>query len=159
MGCIEKSGREEVRLADFFVLGNKNWFKFFILEIITITPLLLMFKSNGYFYLAMFTTIIFYVKYSIVVDGGNLGRNLSRGISLLFDNLGLTIKMALYYGFLLSLVSFIVFPLSTSGSKGIIISIIIIDLLGVVFNKAALEVYRGIVNGEAEIKSIEDSID
>lgn len=156
MGCVERAGIEKVKPLDFFVFGNKNWFKFFVLDIINIIPALLMFKSLKYLYLRILFVIFFYVKYSIVVDGKSLGQNFSRGISLLFDNLGLTIKMALYYGFLFSLIrSFF----SASENIGVIISIVIISFLGVIFNKATLEVYRGIVNGETIIKNTEDNTD
>lgn len=159
MGCIERAGIEKVKPLDFFVFGNKNWFKFFVLDIINIIPALLMFKSLGYIYLMMLFVIFFYVKYSIVVDDKSLGQNFSRGISLLFDNFGLTIKMALYYGFLFSLVSPVIFYFSASGNIGVIISIVIISFLGVIFNKATLEIYRGIVNGEAIIKNADDNTD
>lgn len=146
MGCIEKSGRDKVALLDLFVLGNKNWFKYFVLMLIYNIPMFFLFftdKIPGLLFVMFFVFVaIYYVQYSIVVDDISLRENFSKGTSVLFDNFGLTVKMAIIYGLALSPVSILIFPLSRIGTPGIGISIIIVSILGLGVNKAVIEIYR-----------------
>lgn len=137
------SAKEESRpgIRNFFINGNENWYKFFILHIIEFIPFVLAIVNNGLAFLAFINVIFIYVDYSIAVDGGKLKDNFRKGISFLFNNLGLTIKMAFYYGMIFSLLSIVVHFLGSLGTIGIIIDIIIVAYFGAVVNRAVLEVY------------------
>lgn len=137
------SAKEESRpgIRNFFINGNENWYKFFILYIIEFIPFVLGIVNNKFAFLALINVIFMYVDYSIAVDGGRLKDNFKNGISFLFDNLGLTIKMAFYYGMIFSLLSIIIYFLGNLGTIGVIIDIIIVAYFGAVVNRAVLEVY------------------
>lgn len=147
MTCIEKANTHKINLVQFLILGNKNWFSYFVLTLIDNIPIFLILLdicNIGFF--IIFTIIfsfLYYVQYSIVVDTHlSLKDNFIRGILILTNNMYLTIKMVLFYGLILSISSIIIFPLSRSGTFGIILSIIIISVLGLGVNKAVIEVYR-----------------
>lgn len=129
------------KIKDFFINGNENWFKFFIVHIIRYTPFLLGIVNNGFMFLVIINVIFMYVDYSIAVDGGMLRDNFKKGISFLFNNLGLTIKMAFYFGMIFSLLSVVVHILGSFGIVGVIIDIIIVAYFGAIVNRAVLEVY------------------
>ena len=128
-------------IKDFFILGNKNWFKFFILHIIQFIPMSLMLINKNFMWLAFLNVIFFYVDFSIVIDEGKLWNNFKKGISFLFSNLGLSIKMAFYFGFIFSLLSLVVYALAKLSVVGIIIDITIMAYFGAAVNRAVLEVY------------------
>ncbi|MBE6069589.1 MAG: hypothetical protein E7211_18155 [Clostridium lundense] len=137
------SAKEESRpgIRNFFISGNKNWYKFFILYIIEFIPFVFGIVDNKFVFLALINVIFMYVDYSIAVDGGRLKDNFKKGISFLFDNLGLTIRMAFYYGMIFSLLSIVIYFLGGLGATGVIIDIIIVAYFGSVVNRAVLEVY------------------
>ncbi|WP_186430379.1 hypothetical protein [Clostridium sp. BSD9I1] len=128
-------------IKNFFINGNENWYKFFILHIIEFIPFAFGIVNNKFVFLAFINVIFMYVDYSIAVDGGRLKDNFKKGILFLFNNLGLTIKMAFYYGMIFSLLSMAVHFLGSLGTIGIIIDIIIVAYFGVAVNRAVLEVY------------------
>jgi len=105
-------------------------------------------KELGYFSLVYVALV--YVKYSIVVDKVSLIDNFKLGISFLFKNLGLTIKMAFSFGVLFSLVGICIHPLATIGFNGIVIGAIITAYFGAVINKAVLEIYREVSEIQSE---------
>lgn len=146
LGILGTKEENHIEIKDFFVLGNLNWFKFFILTIIQFIPMFLIIISRELIVLSMilgFISIVFmYVKYSIIVDEVDLKENFSKGFFFLFDNLGLTIKMAFYFGFIFSLLSIGIYWLASLGTIGVVIDIIIMAYLGLIVNKSVLEVYR-----------------
>ncbi|MBM7868656.1 hypothetical protein JOC70_000125 [Clostridium pascui] len=137
------SAKEESRpgIRDFFINGNENWYKFFILHIIEFIPFALGIVNKRFAFLAIMNFIFMYVEYSIAVDGGRLNDNFKKGISFLFNNLGLTIKMAFYYGVIFSLLNIVVYLLGSLGTLGVITDIIILAYFGAIVNRAVLEVY------------------
>jgi hypothetical protein len=143
MYMIGKSEDKPVSIKEFFKPDNKLWFKFFILQIIDIYPFMLMFIKRGFISLAFVNVIFVFVRYSFVADDAGIRDNFKNGISFLFNNLGLAIRMALYYGLLLfSILSIFIFLLTYFSTIGIIIDIIIVGYFGCIVNKAVLEVYR-----------------
>ncbi len=146
MGCIEMAGRENISLPKLLVMANKNWFRFFILQLIGRIPLFFIAVDGLHrvlmFVVSLVAILIYYVQYSIVVDRVSLKENFSRGVNILFDNFGLTVKMAVVYGPLLSLASILISPLSRAGMPGVITSIVMVSLLGLGVNKAVMEIYR-----------------
>lgn len=137
------SAKEESRpgIRDFFINGNENWYKFFILHIIEFMPFAFGIVNKNFAFLALINVIFMYVDYSIAADGGKLMDNFKKGISFLFNNLGLTIKMAFYYGMIFSLLSIVIYFLGGLGTIGIIIDIIIVSYFGAIVNRSILEVY------------------
>jgi hypothetical protein len=146
LAVISQAGYKRVTFKDFLRDGNKLWFKFFILTLLGVIPMLLVLikKELGYGYFGLVYVLLVYVKYSIVVDDVSLINNFKLGISFLFENLGLTIKMAFSFGVFFSLVGICIYPLAAMGSKGIVLGAIITAYFGAVINKAVLEIYREI---------------
>lgn len=136
---IEEEGK--ISIKDFFTMGNKNWFKFFVIQLVQYIPVILILYAREFIVLGFLFILFFYVQYSIVVDKGKISDNFLKGMSFLFSNLGLTIKMALYFGFIFSLLSILVYILTSFSTVGIIIDIIIIAYFGAVVNKTVLKVY------------------
>ena len=97
---------------------------------------------NKNFMLFSFVSVIFvYVKYSFIVDEVSILKNFRLGIVFLFNNLGLTIQMALYFGVIFSLISLVDFLMLNLGTIGIIIDIVICAYVGAGTNRAVLEIY------------------
>jgi hypothetical protein len=141
MSIIGTSYVEEVRIRDFFIKGNRKWHKFFLLDCITWLPIILMIFDENFMFLSFVSVIFVYVKYSFVTDEVSILENFTLGISFLFNNLGLTIKMAVYFGIIFSLFSVVVFPLAKLGSIGIFIDIVICAYFGAATNRAILDIY------------------
>jgi len=112
--------------------------------------LVLIKKELGYGYFSLVFLPLVYVKYSIVVDDVSLIDNFKHGITFLFKNFGLTIKMAFSFGVLFSIVGICIHPLATMGFNGIVIGAIITAYFGTVTNKAVLEIYREISEKQRE---------
>jgi hypothetical protein len=156
LAVISQAGHKRVTFKDFLRDGNKLWFKFFILTLLGVMPMLLVLikKELGYGYFGLVYVLLVYVKYSIVVDDVSLIDNFKLGIGFLFENLGLTIKMAFSFGVFFSLVGICIYPLAAMGFKGIVLGAIITAYFGAVINKAVLEIYREISEKRREkIKS------
>ena len=144
LAVISQAGHKRVTFKDFLRDGNKLWFKFFILTLVEVIPMLLVLinKELGYGYFSLVFLPLVYVKYSIVVDDVSLINNFKLGISFLSENLRLTIKMAFSFGLFFSLVGVGIYPLATMGFKGIVTGAFITAYFGAVINKAVLEIYR-----------------
>ncbi len=156
LAVISQAGHKRVTFKDFLRDGNKSWFKFFILSLLGVVPILLVLinKELGYGYFGLVFLPLVYVKYSMVVDDVSLIDNFKLGISFLFENLRLTIKMAFSFGICFSLVGICIYPLATLGFQGIVLGAIITAYFGAVINKAVLEIYREISGKRSEtIKS------
>ncbi|KOA18847.1 hypothetical protein CLHOM_27860 [Clostridium homopropionicum DSM 5847] len=136
-------GKEEgkIFIKDFFIMGNKNWFKFFVLHLIQYIPVILILFAKEFMVLGLLFILFFYVQYSIVIDEGRISENFIKGMSFLSNNLRLTIKMALYFGFIFSLLSILVYVLTSFSTVGIVLDIIIVAYFGAVVNRAILQVY------------------
>lgn len=147
MSIIGTSYVEKVRIGDFFIKGNRKWHKFFWLDCITWLPVTLMFLNKNFMFFSFVSVIFVYVKYSFVTDEVSILENFKLGIMFLFNNLGLTLKMALYFGVIFSLISLIAFPMLNFGRIGIIIDIVICAYLGASSNRAVLEIYAAEENG------------
>lgn len=141
LSVIGGANEKGVGIKEFFIMGNRNWFKFFILQIIQFIPMILIIIKRELIILGFINIIFMYVDYSIVADEGNIRDNFRKGINFLFNNLGLTIKIAFYSGFIFSLLSIPIYFLAGFGIIGIIIDIIIIAYFGTVINRMVLEVY------------------
>ncbi|EHQ89393.1 hypothetical protein [Desulfosporosinus youngiae] len=152
LSVISQAGHKRVTFKDFLRDGNKVWFKFFSLTLLGVIPILLVLikKELGYAYLSLIYLPLVYVKYSIVVDEVSLIDNFKLGISFLFNNLGLTIKMAFSFGVSFSLVGIGIYPLAAMGFQGIVLGAIITAYFGAVINKAVLEIYREISEKQRE---------
>jgi len=135
-GCSEKVG-----IRDFFVKGNKLWYKFFLLDCVTWFPLTLMAFNKNFLFFSFIFVIFVYVQYSFVSDEVSILENFRLGIVFFFNKLGLTIKMALYFGIVFSIISVVVFPILSLGKIGIFIDIVICAYFGAVINRAVLEIY------------------
>lgn len=145
MSYLEKNSEEKLKLITLLVEGNKNWGRYFILSALDTAVILLCFQSSGFLLLYIPLIFLYYVQYSIVVDKElTFKENFSKGANVLFGNMKLSLKMAIGYGLLLSLLSFLIFPLCHSGIDGIIFSIVLLSYFGTIINKAVLEIYRGI---------------
>lgn len=141
LSVLGEKADNKISIKDFFTMGNKNWFKFFVLHLVQSIPVILILFAKEFIVLGFLFILFFYVQYSIVVDEGKISENFIKGMSFLFSNLGLTIKMALYFGFIFSLLSILVYVLTSFSTVGIIIDIIIIAYFGAVVNKTVLKVY------------------
>jgi hypothetical protein len=141
MSIVGTSIQEKVRIRDFFIKGNRRWHKFFLLDCITWFPLILTIFNRNFMFLSFISVIFVYVEYSFVTDEVSILENFKLGIAFLFNNLGLSVKMALYFGLIFSLLSLVVLPLGRLGITGIIIDIVICAYFGAVTNRAVLEVY------------------
>lgn len=152
LAVISQAGHRRVTVKDFIRDGNKLWFKFFILALLGVIPMLLVLskKELGYGYFGIVFLPLVYVKYSMVVDDVSLIDNFKLGISFLFENLGLTIKMAFSFGIFFSLVGICIYPLASMGFKGIVLGAIITAYFGAVINKAVLEIYREVSEKRSE---------
>lgn len=151
MSIVGTSIEEKVGIRDFFIKGNRRWHKFFLLDCITWFPIILVLFNRNFIFLSFISVIFVYVEYSFVTDEVSVLQNFKLGIAFLFNNLGLSVKMALYFGLIFSLLSLVVFPLGRMGITGIIIDIAICAYFGAVTNRAVLEVYsadRNVLNVE-----------
>ncbi|MFL0266636.1 hypothetical protein [Candidatus Clostridium radicumherbarum] len=141
MSIVGSDSEEKASRRDFFIKGNKNWHKFFLLDCIIWFPLLLMVFNKNFILLSFVSVIFVYVQYSFVKDEVGIKENFKLGIKFLFNNLGLTVKLAIYLGLIFSLLSLIIFPLTRLGNVGVIIDIVICAYLGTGANRLVLEVY------------------
>jgi hypothetical protein len=152
LSCIEKAKfQEKIFIRYFFVKGNELWFKFFILSLLNSLPIVLFFLEDSLLFFTFLLVIFYYVKFSIVVDGGALRKNFSNGLNFFVNNIGLSIKMAIYCGFVFIFVSIPVFYLGTLGFLGILAAMIIVYYFGMAMNIMVLEVYRESRNKEQEV--------
>ncbi|MGY0374711.1 hypothetical protein [Clostridium sp. JNZ J1-5] len=142
LACIEKCNLEKITFKDFFILGNKYWIKFFILSVINQLVIILVYIHIGFIIVLFLLSILYYVKYSIVVDNCSLIGSFKNGINIFIENLGTTIKLALYYGFIFSFISLFIFQLIKTGNIGVILSIIIVNFFGMAINASVLQIYR-----------------
>jgi hypothetical protein len=145
IGCAD----DEINIKKFFIEGNKNWFKFYIFDCIMYIPLLLMLINYSFIFLSFVMIIFSFVKYSIVVDEGNILDNYKIGIEFFFCNLGWIIKIALYFGVLFSMLSMVIYAIAGLGTGGVVIDIFIFAYLGAGVNKMLLEGYREIRNSKS----------
>jgi hypothetical protein len=90
------------------------------------------------------------------VDEGRLIDNFYRGVSFFTSHIGLSIKMALFCGFIYVFVSFPVFYLGALGKPGIIVAMVIVYYIGMAMNMMVLEVYRQSDNKE-EIVALKEN--
>jgi hypothetical protein len=141
LNIIGTSFEEKVRIRDFFIKGNRKWHKFFLLDCVTWIPIMLAGFNKNFIFLSFINVIFVYVEYSFVADEVSILKNFLLGIEFLFNNLGLTIKMALYFGLIFSPISLVVFPLANLGTIGIVIDIIICAYFGAATNRAVFEIY------------------
>lgn len=156
MGCLEAAGRERVKPLEFFSLANKNWFKYFILQLVNCVFLFMMIINPSFIIISIIASILlFYAQYAIVVEEGSLLKNIKNSMNILGRYIMETIKICIYYGFLMSLTSPLVFPISRMGYGGLIIAMVIINYFGMSVNKAILELYRDTFVGEHAIPEAE----
>lgn len=141
MSIVGTSSEEKVRVRDFFLKGNKRWYKFFLLDCIIWFPIILMIFNKNFMFLSFVGVIFVYVKYSFVTEDVSILKNFKLGIAFLFNNLGLSVKMALYFGLIFSVLSLVLFPIGRLGTFGIIVDIVICAYFGAGTNRAVLEVY------------------
>jgi hypothetical protein len=141
MSIIDTSYSEKVSIRDFFIKGNKKWHKFFLHDCIIWIPIIMAAFNKSFIFLSLISVIFVYVKYSFVIDEVSTLENFKLGISFLFNNLLLTVKIALYTGIIFSLIGLIVFGLMNLGSIGIIIDIVICAYFGAGANRTVLEIY------------------
>jgi hypothetical protein len=139
---LAASGHRPLGLKACLGLGNRFWFRFFILQILVSLPFVLMLVNPGLIYLSLLNLLLVYVQYAIVVDEGTLRDNFQQGIGFLRQNIGLTLKMALYFGLIISLLGVILNLSGSLGRTGMILAIFLVAYLGAVINKTVLEVYR-----------------
>jgi len=157
LSCLEGAEfRNKISIKYFFVKGNELWFKFFMLNLITIVPILLCLLEKSFLLLSFLFVIFYYVKFSIVVDKGRLIDNFFKGVNFFTSHIGLSIKMALFCGFIYAFVSFPVFYLGALGKPGIIIVMLIVYYIGMAMNMMVLEVYRQ-NNYKEEIVTLEEN--
>jgi hypothetical protein len=150
MSIVGTSSTDKVKIRDFFIKGNRNWHKFFLLNFIAWIPGMLMVFDKSFIFLSFVNVIFIYAKYSFVTEEVGILENFKSGISFFFNNLGLTIKLALYFGMIFSLLSIVVFLLAKLGSIGIIINIVIIAFFGASANRAVWELYSAESGKEIE---------
>ncbi|QAA32454.1 hypothetical protein [Clostridium manihotivorum] len=141
MSVLGTSLEEKVRIKDFFVKGNKNWHKFFLLNLICFVPLILIALNEVFIVLAFINVIFVYVPYSFAVDDVKFLQHLKLGIRFLFINLALSIKMAIYFGLIFSFFSVFTCVFARMGTIGVIVDIIFVSYLGACTNRAILEIY------------------
>lgn len=139
---LSREDNKKVHIKDFFKIDNKLWFKFFLLQFIFYSPLVLMLIEREFLMLSFINAIFVYVQFSCVLDDGNIFVNFKKGLSFLFDYFGTTIKAMFYFGGIFALLSIFIYIFGNLGLIGIIIDIIIISYFGVATNKAILEMYR-----------------
>lgn len=135
---------DNVRIRDFFINGNKKWFKFFMLNIIEFVPIVLGIIKKELLFLAIINIIFMYVDYVIATEDLGLIDSIKKGISFLCNNIWLTIKMSLYFGMIFSFLSIIIYLLCGFKTVGIAISIIIVAYFGAIVNKSVLETYNSV---------------
>lgn len=159
LSVVSEAGKGKVRIRDFFILGNKLWFKFFILGVFYIVPIALILYRKEFIILEFVWMVFVYVPYSLTVDNKGIIESFKRALHILVYNLGATIKLALFLGVIFSLLGIVVLPLASQGLSGIIMDIAIISYLGTVANKVVLEVYRDLSNASSrtEVLSPQDS--
>ncbi|TGE37059.1 hypothetical protein E4K67_18455 [Desulfosporosinus fructosivorans] len=150
LSVISQAGHKKVTFKDFLQDGNRVWFKFFILNLLEVIPFLLMFIKKEYAYFSLVYIVLVYVQYSIVVDKVSLIENFQFGIRFLLQNLRLTIRMAISFGILFSLVGIVIHPLAKMGLNGIVLGSVITAYFGAVINKAVLEIYREVSQNQSE---------
>lgn len=143
LSTLEKVNFEKVNLKYFFILGNRNWWKFLVLRIISFIPVVLMLYKSSFIALSFVMVIFYYVKFSIVMDEVSLKENFRNGLSFFMNNLGLSVKIIFFCGFVFSLASTVIFLLTTNiPLYGVVFSIITVAFLGVKINKTVIELYR-----------------
>lgn len=142
MSIIGTSSSEKIKVREFFIKGNKRWHKFFILGCLSWIPMLITIFNRDFMFLSFISVIFVYVKYSFVIDEVGILENFKLGILFLFKNFGLTIKMALYFGLIFSLISLVVLPIARFGNIGVVIDIVICAYLGACVNRAVMDIYR-----------------
>lgn len=146
MSIIGTGSDEKATIRDFFIKGNKRWYKFFLLDCIIYFPLLLTSINKNFMFLSFAAVILVYVKYSFVKDEVSIKDNFKLGIKFLFNNFGLTVKLAISLGLIFSLFSLIIFPLARMGGLGIFIAIVICAYFGAAANRVVLEAYSAAGN-------------
>ncbi|WP_088186857.1 hypothetical protein [Desulfosporosinus sp. FKA] len=151
LAVISQAGRKRVTCKDFFIEGNRLWFKFFILALLKVIPILLALIKKELAYFSLVTVVFVYVQYSIVVDNVSLKDNFKLGISFLFNNLGLSFRMGFSFGFLFSLVGICMCFLTRAGFNGIVLGSMITGYFGAVMNKAVLEIYREVSEKQSKM--------
>lgn len=152
MGCLEAAGRERVKPLESFSLANKNWFKYFILQLVNCVFLFMMISNRSFIIISFIVSmLLFYTQYSIVVEEGSLLKNIKNSMHTLGKYLMKTTGICIYYGFLMSLTSPLVFPISRLGYGGLIIAMVIVNYFGMSVNKAILELYRDMSGEEPAI--------
>ncbi len=77
MSVISQAGYKRVTFKDFFRDGNKLWFKFFILTLLEVIPILLILIKREFGYFSLGYIPLVYVRYSMVVDKVGLIDNLN----------------------------------------------------------------------------------
>ena len=142
LGVLSKREGELVSVRDFFICGNSRWLKFFIFKVVLIIPIILYFLDRSLGFMILFNVIYFYVPYVIVVEERNIVDSFIRGIAFLFNHFWLSIKMAFYFGLIISLAGMLFFVTQEMGIPKIIVGIPLTAYLGVAVNKAVLEIYR-----------------
>lgn len=138
---LKKIGEEKFSMKEFFMIDNHIWGKLFAYKIITAIPIILMMKDRSFILLTFILIFFVYVEYSIVLDNVSLLRNFQRGIGFLFNNFGLTVKIAFFVGLIYSLLSVVVYPIATIGNAGVLLDAVIMSYFGIGINKTVVEIY------------------
>lgn len=143
LSTLEKINFEKINLKYFFLLGNRNWWKFLVLRTISFIPVVLMLYNSSFIILSFVMVVFYYVKFSMVVDEVSLKENFRNGLSFFMNNLELSVKMMFFCGFIFSLASTVIFLIATHiPTYGLVFSIIIAAFLGLKVNKTVIELYR-----------------
>lgn len=148
MSIIGTRFHEKVKVSEFFIGANKRWYKFFLLNCISWIPMLLMLYEKGFILLSFASVIFVYVKYSFVTDEVSIVENFMLGVVFLFENFLLTLKMVVYFGFIFSLISIVVFQFAKLGIIGIIIDIVICAYFGTCVNRTIMDIYSILAGGK-----------
>jgi len=151
MGCLERAGIKRVTPIDFFILGNRNWFKYFVLSLVYYIPMILGLMGIIPAAFLLFLFFVIFVQYAIVVDDLPIRDSFSNGLRVFINNVILVIKIGICYGLIFSLASIILLPLSRGGILGIIMVIAVVNTLGIGVNKAVLEIYRKLSSKDSNI--------
>ncbi|KNF09396.1 hypothetical protein CLPU_3c01740 [Gottschalkia purinilytica] len=164
LSIVNKLNKEKSSIKDFFILGNKVWFKFFIVDIISIIPIALFIMNRDFAFLSVIFAVIFlllfYLKYSFVADNLSFIDHCKKSILVLSNNLKMTLKVIFFPSVIFSVLSIPIYLLLRLGTIGIIFDIIIFSYMGTVVNKVVLDVYKNIsknmIPSENEKKSTID---
>ncbi|GAA0727294.1 hypothetical protein GCM10008905_24730 [Clostridium malenominatum] len=138
---LKKVGEEKFDVRELLMIDNRIWGKLFAYDLIITIPILLMLKDRSFILLTFILIFFVYIEYSIVLDNISLLRNFQKGIGFLFDNLGLTIKIAFFSGIIYSLLSIVIYPMARLGNIGVLIDTIIMAYFGIGINKTMMETY------------------